>query len=256
MGEYEKGLGLKQQAVKLADDNGYGLRTTAITTLCNLGYSYDALGRWDDAIETNQLCIERRSKRLGVNHPTLIAARQNLATSYIAIAEFEIASQILSEVILAAETQLPEKSIERLAAELNYARVQILTGQAQDTLESIPSILKRMEDSIGKGSPPVARVKSILGKSYLSTGQIDLGLGQLREAYDILKASPYWERRGHPWISDVSFWRAEAEYASENTTTSLQLALQSLTMRKAEKNVASWRIEEVEDLIAEIDAVK
>lgn len=62
---------------------------SAITTLCNLGYSYDGMGRHEQAVAIHQECVNRRIEHLGKDHPDLIPAKQNLAAAYIALGQFD-----------------------------------------------------------------------------------------------------------------------------------------------------------------------
>lgn len=255
LGDHAHAAKLKEEAVRLAEGNNDSLRISAITALCNLGYSYDALGRYEDAIKTYKKCIARRAERLGDKHPDLISAQQNLAAAYIAIGEFDKAKQNIAESVDAATELLPENSFTRLAAEINLARLNILTNDAAKALETLPSIRQRMEDAVGKGSASAARVSAILGKAYLDNGEKAQALATLRNAYEILKASPYWKIPGHHWGSDVTVWRAEAEFAEGNLESASSLATQGLKMRQAEQNVQAWRLAEAERILAETTEV-
>lgn len=249
LGEWDKGLALKEQAIALAENNGYALLTTAITTLCNLGYSYGALGRWQDAIDTGRQCIARREKRLGAEHPSIIAAKQNLAATYISVADFTQATTLLEDVVKASEERLPETAMSRLAAEANLARAQVLTGQPEPALARLPFIIARMSRATGERTAPVARVQSIFGRALFVNGQFEAALTQLREAYAILHKSLYWQQEGHTWVSDVTLWRAEAEMMSGDPNLAAELAKQGFTVRQAEPNVAPWRIEDAQRVV-------
>ena len=244
LGDYERAAQLKEEAVALADKIGFSLRMSAITTLCNLGYSYDGLGRYEDAIATHKECIKRWAERLGKDHPEIIPPKQNLAAAHIDLGQFRQGKAILLEVVENAETQLPANSFTRLAAEINLARVHVLTNDIEAALSALPDILSRMEEALGSNSASAGRVKSILGKAYLENGEVDLALFHLQEAYKIIEASDYWRQPGSHWASDVTVWRAQAELAAGNISIALKLANAGLEIRRAEKNVQSWRIEE------------
>ncbi|MEM7277017.1 MAG: serine/threonine-protein kinase [Pseudomonadota bacterium] len=244
IGNHERAAQLKEDAVALAEQNGLELQMTAITALCNLGYSYDGLGRWNDAIETHRKCIDRRTTRLGADHPELLPARQNLASALIAKGRFSEAKDILEQSVDAAQRQLPEKSFPRLAAEINLARVNILVGDSKSALARLPGILKRMQAATGENSAAAARVTSILGKAYLTLDETQAALVHLRGAYDILADSPYWTLVGSVWTSDVVVWRAQAELAAGNKSDAEAFAQHGLELRQAEANVQNWRLRE------------
>lgn len=249
LGQFEKGAELKEEALRIAESNGYALQPTAIITLCNLGYSYQGLGRWQAAADMYEKCVERNAVRLGQDHPELIAAQQNLATVQIALGNFADAAAILEKTAASATRVLPSSSFNRLAVEINIARVNILVGQAEVALAELPGILQRMQTLTGGASPAVARVRSILGKAQFEVGELTQSRQSLDTAYATLEASDYWQRRGHFWSSDVVVWRAEVILAMGDVEFAGQLAQDGLSRRRAENNVQAWRTDEAQRIV-------
>ncbi len=252
VGQYERGAQLKEQALQLAESNGYAMQPTAINTLCNLGYSYQGMGRWDLAESTYHKCVERNTKRLGEDHPELIGAQQNLATVQMALGNFDDAAAMLRHTVAAAKQALPATSFNRLATEINLAMVQVATGQHDKALLDLPHILERMQALTGDTSPATARVTSILGKANFEAGQLAAALALLDEAYATLEASDYWRQPGKSWSSDVTVWRAEAAYAMGDVELARRLAREGLAMRRQEKNVQPWRLEEAQRVLDQV----
>ncbi|MEM7433269.1 MAG: serine/threonine-protein kinase [Pseudomonadota bacterium] len=255
-GEYEKSTGLREQAIEMAEANGFGQYPSAIAMLCNLGVAYDQLGRWREGLDIYEECIRRRSMRLGENHPELIAPRQSLAAAHIALGDFETGRDILLGVVEDAKRQLPEKSFTRLATEVNLARANMLLGSVDAALETLPSILRRMEASVGVDSAAAARVRSVLAKSLFEGGEFTRALELQRDSFNALRASHYWTIQGFEWVSDVHVWRAEAELAANNADTAYELAVDGLAYRNAEANVPDWRIAEAKDVLDRVLAEK
>ncbi|MEO0575944.1 MAG: serine/threonine-protein kinase [Pseudomonadota bacterium] len=248
-GQYERGAQLKEQALQLAESNGYAMQPTAINTLCNLGYSLQGLGRWAAAEKTYEKCRLRRSARLGEDHPGLISTQQNLATVQMALGNFVGATAMLEKTVTVAARALPENSFTRLAVEVNLARAQILVGEHGSALHDLPNVLTRMQAVTGVNSPAAARVQSILGKAHFESGNLTEANQLLETAYSTLKASSYWTQSGHLWTSDVTVWRSEAAFAVRNVERARRLAREGLAMRRKEKNVQPWRIEEAQRVL-------
>ncbi|MEM8982268.1 MAG: serine/threonine-protein kinase [Pseudomonadota bacterium] len=242
--DFERGARLKEEALQIAEENGYTLRTSAITVLCNLGYSYDGLGRLHDAIATYTKCIERTKQRFGDDYVGLVSAQLNVAAAYIALGQFDTAKSALLEATKIAEGALPNDSFTRLALEINLARANVYLGNSEQALRALPDILRRMQATVGEQTPAAGRVQSILGKALLETGMIDEATDNLREAYTLIQSGPQWTSPGNQWASDVTLWRAEAELAAGNAEVARALAAAGSKIRREEVNVQPWRLAE------------
>lgn len=153
-----------------------------------------------------------------------------------------------------AEFLLPESSYTRLAAEINLARANILTNDIEAALTTLPNILLRMEETIGQNSPAAGRIRSILGKALMENGQPESAIRHLRQAYNAIEASEYWRLPGNQWVSDVTVWRAQAEFAAGDYAIALKLANAGLKMRRKEKNAQPWRVREASKTLSALAA--
>ncbi len=252
LGEHDKAADFKERAVQLAEENGYAMQMSAITVLCNLGYSYDGLGQYGNAVITYKKCIERRRERLGDDHPEIVPAQQNLAAALIEQGKFAEARESLLATVAAAKAQLPEQSFVRLAVEVNLARVNLLLGNTDEALEALPDILGRMENVVGESAAPSARIKSIFGLAKLQKGEIAESLELLRTSHVTLEASSYAQQDVCRWCTDATLWLAQAEYRGGDKSLAKQLAATGVKMRQQENNVQAWRLAEARAVLAEV----
>ena len=240
-GNYREAATVSEEALALADANGERLATDIIDTRCNLALDYSQLGLGDKARVALRECIALGAERLGSDHPDLVAKYNNLGQMELMAGRLAEAEEPLEAAVTLAATALPETSIYRLAAEINYSLLLWQSGRAGLAEPYARAALGNMEKSLGPGHPASGRVRTVLGR-------IVLELAEHEEALRLIE--PSLEGLSAVWRADALLWLAEAKLAVDEDESAAALASESLEIRRNNDGTPDWQIAEAQSVLA------
>lgn len=250
-GEIEKAVVVSERAVAIAESNNEFLAPEIISIRCALALDYGTLGRYDDAYKDQKLCIDQTRERLGATHPWNVWYLNNLGALDLRKGRLAEAEKSFSAARSIASERLPERSIGRLAAEINYAVVLWQSGKIDGVAKQLQGILQKMEESVGAAHPSSARIRSILGRVLLETGDIATATRFLENSIVSLSDD---------WLSDALLWTAEANLAAGDNEAAALHAGRSLAYREENAKFTSWQVAEASYVLArasnDLDAIR
>ncbi len=248
-GDTEKAMEISEEALAMADANGELLDPNIINTRCNLALDLLALNHNQRSRALMQDCITQSIERFGAEHPEMTSKHSNLARLELRagrLREAEISA--LAANALAIKT-LPESSLVRIAAEINYAQVLWQSGRAEGALPMVEDLLVRVDQTFGSQSRVTNRVQSILGRIELALGRPEKAAKQLYSSKSILDSCKS-GGLASSWCGDIYLWLAEVELKLDNRSAALEYAKLSKQARNEGPNPLDWSIAETELIIA------
>lgn len=240
-GNYREAATISEEALALADANGERLAMDIISARCNLALDYSQLGLGEKARDALRECIALGKERLGSDHPDLVGKYNNLGAMELTAGRLAEAEESLEAAVTLAAKALPETSLYRLAAEINYSTVLWQSGRAELAEPYARAALRNMEGSLGAAHPASGRVRTVLGR-------IMLELAEHEEAMRLIE--PSLEGMSGIWRADALLWLAETKLAVGEDESAASLASESLEIRRNSEGTPDWQIAEVEFVLA------
>ena len=231
----EESLRYHQQALALALDNDELLAPEVLTIRCNLALDLGTLGRHVDALAAQSECIDLTEKRFGPEHPGNVANLNNLGSLQLRVGDLAAAERTYVRALAIAESQLPPKSLDRLAAEINYSVVLWHSGQTTAAESRLDGLLPRMEMSVGSTHAASGRVRTLLGRLVLARGDADSAIELIESSLPGLIPS---------WRADALLWLAESWIVAGDPAAAAQLAEESIKLRESIPHFTDWQIAE------------
>ena len=240
-GDIEQSAHYHEQALAMAEANNERIAPHVLSIRCNLALDYGTLGRHEQASAAQKKCIEFTVERFGADHPYNVPYLNNLGALDLRMGRLIDAEQTYLEALRIAEDKLPPMSLDRMASEINYAVVLWHSRRTALAEERLRDLLPRMEESLGAGHPASGRVRSILGRVILESGDATKASRFIDNSLEGL--SPYWR-------SDALLWLAEANLASGNMAAAADQARGSLEIRKSIPHFTDWQVAEAEFVLS------
>ena len=240
-GDHAAAAEISEQAIALADANGERLATDIIDTRCNLALDYSRLGLGDKARSALRECIALGKERLGPDHPDLVAKYNNLGAMELSVGRLREAEVPLEEAVALATRVLPETSLYRIAAEINYSILLLQSGRSSLAEPLARRALLSMEKTLGASHAAAGRARTVLARIVLATGDPEQSLGLLETSLDSLSGV---------WRADALLWMAEAKLAVDARDEAAGFARESLAMREQTEGTAEWQIAEASWVLA------
>jgi len=199
LGRYEKAETLHRQRLEWLDDSERA-RQERISTYSNIAHPLHFQGRTEDAIEFTRKALEKRTQRLGLNHPETLTSFNNLAFLLQAKGDFKQAERYYRKALNGRLSILgPEhpRTIE------SWNNIGFLTG-SQDRFAEAESYLARAEQaaasSVGDHHPVTIRARSnrvaMLRELNEKHAALELARDTIDHAHEALPP-------GHPLLDSV-----------------------------------------------------
>ena len=146
----------------------------------DLGFAGDRLGDLDARHEAWSRAVEHRMRTLPEDHPGLLRARQNLATSMSAMGDLAGARALWEEVLAAYERTLPEDHPGLLGARANLANSMSEMGDLAGARVLGEEVLAARERTLPEDHPDLLLARANLAVSMSQMGDL-AGARALRE---------------------------------------------------------------------------
>ncbi|MER6045909.1 tetratricopeptide repeat protein [Streptomyces sp. NPDC001793] len=148
----------------------------------NLAACYSRSGRVHDALLIQRQLMDRTSRVDGGNDGfDSIAARQNLAGSYLQEGRLDAALTLLEESTADAERALGGDHPDTLAARHNLALAYRTAGRVSEAIDVAEQVVLAREQVIGGDHPHTIESRFCLGGLYVQNGRIDEAVTLLEE---------------------------------------------------------------------------
>lgn len=236
-GNHEAAAQHREEALAIAEKNGLTSLPSFISARCNLAIDYAALGRYQETLEMNQLCLKSKIERLGEDHPEIAAPYNNLARFYLLLGDVENGLAATNAGRKIAEQYFPDTNLVRIALEINRAAALWQLGAGEDAHVVISNVIRSMSESFGKEHSATYRARTIEARILLELGKVEDAERVM--ATSIAELRPSWE-------ADALLWRAEIALAKENYRQASELAAQSLMKRRSISVFRPWQVAEAE----------
>ncbi len=218
-GNFEAARRALTQAEPLWKD--LGLYIEQSTTLSNLGILQSRTGDYQAAVASY-----RRACSLVAGQEPLVWGRclNNLGLTYLAMAEYDMASKYFSQAI-AVEPRTSAALPDLLTARLNLGRTRMLTGRPVEARNLLESALERSSEVRDAGVRTA--LQNNLGQLLIRQGDFERGARLLTEAL-----------KGHHQQADLrleavaEFWLGEAARGAGNPAAARDWFEQSLRIRE------------------------
>lgn len=137
-----------------------------------LAVAYHALGRADSAVVLTEESLEAREGSLGIDHPSTIAARNNLASVYQSAGRIDEAIAVHQKTLAEAERSLGPDHSTTLASRQNLASAHRAAGHINEAVPLYEQAVKAREKTLGPEHPDTLAGRNMLASAYQAAGQI------------------------------------------------------------------------------------
>ncbi len=156
------------------------------TLMGTIGRVYYNLGEYPRSLEMLEQALQLRQQTDGENHPSVAAAKNDLAEVLIRIAQYQRASELLRSS-LAINLKENGPGSPQVAKNLfNLAEVHLATGQLDEAESTIQSSLEIYAQLGSEHGIEFAESKSALARIMQVNGDLDRTEELLREAIEIV----------------------------------------------------------------------
>ena len=185
-GDYKTALGEAQTAVKIAREIfGPEAQPTA-TTYNDLGIVYEAIGKYDRAIELYQAALRIRLKKPGTPHPQIAITYGSLGGAYKSKGEYGRAIEYYRKALEIAD-KTPGFNRTTIAITYgNLGAVYQLRGEYEQAIDYNRKALSILTKNPNRDPSHVATTYNNLGEAYRSTGEYNRALEYFRKSLKIV----------------------------------------------------------------------
>ncbi len=194
-----------------------------------LAVAYNSLGRADHAVSLTEESLEAREGSLGIDHPSTIAARNNLASAYQTAGRIDEAIAVHEKTLSEAERSLGPDHPTTIASRQNLVTAHRAAGRINEAVPLYEQAVASREKLLGPEHPDTLAGRNMLASAYQASGQIH-------------KAVPLYEKtlqlrertlgRDHPDTLTTRSNLATAYQASGRIGDALELYEDALEARK------------------------
>lgn len=137
-----------------------------------LSVAYHGLGRADNAVALAEESLEAREGSLGIDHPSTIATRNNLASVYQAAGRIDEAIAVHEKTLAEAERSLGPDHPTTQASRQNLATAHRAAGRINEALPLYEQAVSTREKLLGPEHPDTLAGRNMLASAYQASGQI------------------------------------------------------------------------------------
>ncbi len=141
-----------------------------------LAVAYHSFGRAERAVSLTEESLEAREGALGADHPSTIAARNNLASAYQAAGRIEEAISVHEKTLSEAEKSLGPDHPTTLASRQNLATAHRAAGRITEAVPLYEQAVASREKLLGPEHPDTLAGRNMLASAYQATGQVHKAL--------------------------------------------------------------------------------
>jgi serine/threonine protein kinase/tetratricopeptide (TPR) repeat protein len=147
-----------------------------LQSMANLANSYEALGRYADALQLREETTNQMRARLGADHPDTIDSMHNLAISYDAVGRRGDALRLREETLALRKAKLGLDHPDTLGTMNSLAISYAAVGRHTDALELYQETLKLIKAKRGPDHPETLQSMNNLAVCYSTFGRHDEAL--------------------------------------------------------------------------------
>ncbi|MDP6824113.1 MAG: tetratricopeptide repeat protein, partial [Dehalococcoidia bacterium] len=137
-----------------------------------LAVAYNSLGRADHAVSLTEESLEAREDSLGIDHPSTIAARNNLASAYQTAGRIDEAIAVHEKTLSEAERSLGPDHPTTLASRQNLVTAHRAAGRINEAVPLYEQAVASREKLLGPEHPDTLAGRNMLASAYQASGQI------------------------------------------------------------------------------------
>jgi tetratricopeptide (TPR) repeat protein len=141
-----------------------------------LAVAYHSLGRARQAVSLTEESLEAREESLGIDHPSTIAARNNLASVYQSSGRIDEAIAVHEKTLAEAERSLGPDHPTTLASRQNLATAHRAAGRVNQAVPLYEQAVASREKLLGPEHPDTLAGRNMLASAYQASGQIHKAL--------------------------------------------------------------------------------
>jgi tetratricopeptide (TPR) repeat protein/tRNA A-37 threonylcarbamoyl transferase component Bud32 len=195
----------------------------------NLANSYEALGRYAEAVKRHEETLARRQAKLGPEDPATLQSLVNLASTYDEMGRHGDALKLREEVLLQWQSKVGPDHPDTLGSMNNLALSYEALGRIHDALRLREQVLMLRKASLGPDHPETLRSMGNLANSYHALGKHDEAFRLNTETLALRKAKlgPY-----HPETLSAMSSLAYSLYELGRNAEALKLDEEVLALRK------------------------
>jgi tetratricopeptide (TPR) repeat protein len=131
-----------------------------------LAVAYHSLGRARQAVSLTEESLEAREESLGVDHPSTIAARNNLASVYQSSGRIYEAIAVHEKTLAEAERSLGPDHPTTLASRQNLATAHRAAGGVNQAVPLYEEAVASREKLLGPEHPDTLAGRNMLASAY------------------------------------------------------------------------------------------
>jgi tetratricopeptide (TPR) repeat protein len=165
---------------KLSDEHEHTL--SAMVTLAHV---YQVVGRYQDALESEEKMLEVRKRTLGPEDPSTLFTAGNLAASYADLGRYQEAAELGEKVLEAQKRVLGVEEADTLMTMGNLALSYKDLGRNQEALELQTQVLESRKVVLGPEDPYTLRTMGRLADSYRRVGRTQEALELNQQAIEM-----------------------------------------------------------------------
>jgi tetratricopeptide (TPR) repeat protein len=159
-----------------------------LTTMHDLASSYQALGRYDEALKLREETLALRRAKLGPNHPDTFSSMHGLATSYDALGRQDEALKLREETLALRRAKLGPDHPDTFSSMHDLAASYHFLGRYAEALKLHEETLALRTAKLGPDHPDTLTTRNNLASSYDALGRRAEALKLREETLALQKA--------------------------------------------------------------------
>ena len=169
---YDQILAFARKKLDAQPDTHSELDGIRVEFVGELAVAYHTLGRANAAIALTEESLEAREESLGIDHPSTIAARNNLASVYQSAGRVGEAVAVHKKTLAEVERSLGPDHPTTLASRQNLATAHRAAGHVSEAVPLYEKAVKSQEQLLGPEHPDTLAGRNMLASAYQAAGQI------------------------------------------------------------------------------------
>jgi serine/threonine protein kinase/tetratricopeptide (TPR) repeat protein len=153
-----------------------------------LANSYDAAGRFQEALKLREETLQLMNAKLGPNHPDTLVSMHWLANSYRLVGRMQEALKLGEETLQLCKAKLGLEHPVTLASMHSLSDSYWTVGRIQEAIKLNEETLQRREAKLGRDHPDTLSSMHLLANSYDAAGRIQEALKLREETLQLRKA--------------------------------------------------------------------
>lgn len=194
-----------------------------------LAVAYHSFGRAERAVSLTEESLEAREESLGADHPSTIAARNNLASAYQTAGRIDEAIAVHEKTLSEAERNLGPDHPTTLASRQNLATAHRAAGRITQAVPLYEQAVASREKLLGPEHADTLAGRNMLASAYQATGQVHKALPLYEKTLQLRERTL---GRDHPDTVSTRGNLATAYQTSGRLGDALELYEEALEARK------------------------